>query len=81
MTQDEIVQLFRRKPGISSIIKELVEEIVRLRSEVGAVRIETLEKAAKVCEELRNPLGYRAESSDWVGGTNHCAAAIREMKL
>jgi DNA-binding IclR family transcriptional regulator len=38
-----------------------------------------LEKAAKVCDELRNK-DYSSEDERWVAGTDDCAAAIRAMK-
>ena len=35
------------------------------------------EACAKVCEELRHPFGWSAETEDWTGATDNCAAAIR----
>jgi hypothetical protein len=35
------------------------------------------EACAKVCEELRHPFGLTAETEDWTGATDNCAAAIR----
>ena len=35
------------------------------------------EACAKVCEDLRHPHGYSAETVDWVDGADKCAEAIR----
>ena len=41
------------------------------------IRADEREACAKVCDELRHPHGYNAESQDWADGSNHCAEAIR----
>jgi hypothetical protein len=46
---------------------------------VEAMRLETLEKAAKVCEELCHPIGLEM-MSDFQWASTQCAAAIRSMK-
>jgi hypothetical protein len=38
------------------------------------------EACAKVCEEIRHPFGWSAETEDWTGATDNCAAAIRARK-
>jgi hypothetical protein len=43
------------------------------------VRAEVLEEAAGVCDELRHPWGYSAETPDWCRGTVYCADAIRAL--
>jgi len=35
------------------------------------------EACAVICEGMRHPWGHSAETQDWVGATEHCAAAIR----
>lgn len=35
------------------------------------------EVCAVICEKMRHPWGHSAETQDWVGATEHCAAAIR----
>jgi hypothetical protein len=35
------------------------------------------EACAKVCDEIRHPWGYSAETPEWCRGTEHCANAIR----
>jgi hypothetical protein len=35
------------------------------------------EACAKVCEETHHPFGWSAETEDWTGATDNCAAAIR----
>jgi hypothetical protein len=47
--------------------------IGHMREQVAKER----EACAKVCEESRHPWGWSAETQDWVGATEHCAAAIR----
>lgn len=37
------------------------------------------EACAKVCDEIRHPWGFSAETSEWCRGTEHCAEAIRAM--
>jgi hypothetical protein len=44
---------------------------------VELVRADEREMCAKVCDEIRHPRGYSAESQDWVDCSNHCAEAIR----
>ena len=39
-----------------------------------------LERAAKVCEELRHP-NWSEEDHAWIMGTEACAGAIRAMKV
>jgi hypothetical protein len=34
-----------------------------------------------VCEELRHPFGWSAETEDWTGATDNCAAAIRARAI
>ena len=40
-----------------------------------------LQAAAKVCDEIRHPWGYSAETADWTRGTDHCADAIRALEF
>ena len=47
------------------------------RSELEAAVAAEREACAKLCKELRHPWGLSAETEDWVGATDHCAAAIR----
>ncbi len=51
------------------------DDIIRMAREAGIVV--TGEAVWKLCEELRHPWGLSAETEDWVGATDHCAAAIR----
>ena len=39
-----------------------------------------LQAAAKVCDEIRHPWGYSAETADWTRGTDHCADASRALE-
>ena len=39
-------------------------------------RIDALEEAARVCDELRRG---ENETNDWIDGTMDCAAAIRKL--
>jgi hypothetical protein len=57
--------------GIGSPALEKFERLIAM------ARADEQEACAKVCDALRHPSGYRAETQDWVDGSNHCAAAIR----
>jgi hypothetical protein len=54
--------------------------VEKLERFAALVRAEVLEEAAEVCDELRHPWGYSAETQDWCRGTDHCAKAIRALK-
>jgi len=54
-------------------VAQLEAQLAELEKAVAAER----EACAKVCEELRHPFGWSAETEDWTGATDNCAAAIR----
>jgi hypothetical protein len=51
--------------------------VYQLKAFEALVRADEREACAKVCEEIRHPHGYSAETQDWVDGGNHCVDAIR----
>ncbi len=69
MTRDDIIRM-AREAGIV-VTGEAVWKLCEL------VAAAEREACAKLCEELRHPWGLSAETEDWVGATDHCAAAIR----
>ena len=72
MTQDEIIEM-ARQAGIVFDDKAMpyYERFAKL------VAAKEREACAKVCDDIRHPWGYSAETSDWERGTEHCADAIR----
>jgi hypothetical protein len=59
----------------------LTDALAESRREIDALvalaRVDEREACAKLCDELRSPHGWSAESALWVEGTNNCADAIR----
>lgn len=74
MTQDEIQMppyLNAAYEGDDLYTGDQVRELMKL------VAAKEREACAKVCDDIRHPWGYSAETSDWERGTEHCADAIR----
>jgi len=59
--------------------EEMYRQQIRARDQ-EIVRC-VLQAAAKVCDEIRHPWGYSAETADWTRGTDHCADAIRALEF
>jgi predicted nuclease with TOPRIM domain len=61
----------------------LEAETQRLRDRIEDIAADTrraaLQEAANVCDDLRQPRGWSAESNDWIEGTEDCAAEIRAL--
>jgi hypothetical protein len=65
--------------GMRPLPNEDIEEFAKRVTDIAWSNGEEVEReaCAKVCDELRHPHGYNAESQDWADGSNHCAEAIR----
>ena len=87
MTKDEIIEMAETtqfhvigERVLSPLIEgsDMLWLLERFAALVAAKASEKEREAcAKVCDELRHPYGYSAETQDWVDGTIQSADAIR----
>ena len=81
MKQDEIIEMAInawKEAGEGWVDKNWFEDRAKaLKAFAKLVAAKEREECAKVCDDIRHPWGYSAETSDWERGTEHCADAIR----
>jgi hypothetical protein len=81
-TDDGGVHICLEHQNVVDFARAIEREIGFDRAELWIKRINDAvlaerEACAKLCDELRSPHGWSAESALWVEGTNNCAEAIR----
>jgi hypothetical protein len=82
MNRDEIIKMARESnmdidndgSEWGSIITAEPADLERFAALVAEAEREA---CAKVCDEIRHPWGFSAETPEWCRGTEHCAEAIR----
>lgn len=84
MTQDEIIEMaekagFTRLEPYGNKLGTNPTECLKAFAKLVAADAAAKEReaCAKLCDDIRHPWGYSAETPDWCKGTDHCAAAIR----
>ena len=79
VNRDDVIRMFNEagesagwKPGVGNAV------VINYLTHFAAL-VETHEReaCAKVCDDMRHPWWYSAETPDWIDATDHCAAAIR----
>ena len=79
MKQEEVIEMARQAGYQHPYAVGQCEDFAYFDIEAFAKLIAAKEReaCAKVCDDIRHPWGYSAETSDWERGTEHCADAIR----